>query len=134
MIKTSTSIVVSKTELSKVKDNALLIGFLKDEVSLSGDLKKFYDNKYYGFFDRIPNKGDLGALKHQNKQFLENCFAAIAFLRLYFLTKKESYRNAAENTLLHFADSCLNYGYFAAMYAIAVDMLLNQTKSLINTM
>jgi len=96
-------------------------------------LKNFYDNKYYGFFDKTLKEEDFGALKHRDKQFLENSFCAIVFLRLHFLTKNESYRNAAEKTLLHFADSYLNYGYFAAMYAIAVDMLLNQTKNLINT-
>ena len=37
----------------------------------------------------------------------------------------EKYKQAAENTLLYFADSYLNFGYFAAIYAIAVDMLLN---------
>ena len=89
-------------------------------------LKNFDDSKNYGFFDRISNKDDLGALKHQNKQFLENCFAAIAFLRLYFALKNGKFKDAAEKIILYFADSYLNYGYFAAIYAIAVDMLLNE--------
>ncbi len=97
-------------------------------------LKNFYDNKYYGFFDRILKEEDFGTLKYKEKQFLENCFSSMVFLRLHFITKNESYRNAAEKTLLHFADSYLNYGYFASMYAIAVDMLLNQTKNLIKTL
>ena len=88
-------------------------------------LKNFYDDKNHGFFDRMIKEEDLGTLKHKDKQFLENSFCAIVFLRCYFLTKDVKYKQAAENTLLYFADSYLNFGYFAAIYAIAVDMLLN---------
>src|SRR3989338_8372844 len=41
MQKTATSVKAIKSELSKVKDSALLIGFLKNKLDLSGDLKKF---------------------------------------------------------------------------------------------
>jgi uncharacterized protein YyaL (SSP411 family) len=88
-------------------------------------LKNFYDKKDYGFFDRILKEEDLGILKQRDKQFLENSFCAIVFLRLYFLTKEEVYKEIAENTLLYFADAYLNYGHFAAIYATAVGMLLN---------
>ena len=88
-------------------------------------LKNFYDNENYGCFDKISKKEDLGILKHKQKQFLENSFCAIVFLRLYFLTKEENYKQSAENILKYLADSYLNYGYFAAMYAIAVYMLFN---------
>ncbi len=91
-------------------------------------MKNFYDKKNYGFFDRIAKEGDLGILKYKEKQFLENCFSSIVFLRLYFLTKEDKFKEAAENTLLHFADSYFNYGYFASVYAIAVDMLLFPVK------
>ena len=87
-------------------------------------LKNFYDSKYGGFFDRMLNEEDLGTLKHRDKQFLENSFSAIVFLRLYFLTKEDNYKQAAENALLYFADKYLNFGYFAAMYAVAVDILI----------
>ena len=56
---------------------------------------------------------------------MENSFAVIVFLRLYFLTKEEKYKECAEKTLMYFADSYLNFGYFAAMYAVAADMLLD---------
>ena len=88
-------------------------------------LRNFYDNENHGFFDRLLKEEDLGTLKHRDKQFLENSFSAIVFLRLYLLTKEEKYKQAAENTLLYFADSYLNFGYFAAMYATAVDMIIN---------
>ena len=69
---------------------------------------------------------DFGALKFKEKQFLENCFSSIVFLRLYYLTKEEKYKQAGEKTLLYFANSYLNFGYFAANYAVAVDILLNR--------
>ena len=86
-------------------------------------LRNLYDKKSHGFFDRILKEEDFGILRHRDKQFLENSFCAIVFLRLHFLTKSEDYKQAAENTLLNFANSYLNYGYFAAAYAIAIDML-----------
>ena len=92
-------------------------------------LNNFYDNKNFGFFDRVTKEDDMGILKQRNRQFLENSFCAIVFLRLYFLTKNKKYKEAAENTLLYFADRYLNFGYFAAMYAVAVDMLLNEIET-----
>jgi len=86
-------------------------------------LRNLYDKKSHGFFDRILKEEDFGILRHRDNQFLENSFCAIVFLRLHFLTKSEDYKQAAENTLLNFANSYLNYGYFAAAYAIAIDML-----------
>ena len=88
-------------------------------------LEKFYDKKTAGFFDKLPKEDDLGKLKHEEKQFLENCFSSIVFLRMHFLAKEGKYKQAAEKTLMNLADSYLNFGYFAANYAIAVDMLLN---------
>ena len=89
-------------------------------------LKNFHDGRGYGFFDRINKNEDIGTLRHRGKQFLENSFCAIVFLRVYSLFKEEKYKQASENTLLYFADKYLNFGYFAAMYAIAIDMLLNK--------
>ncbi|MBI2559135.1 thioredoxin domain-containing protein [Candidatus Woesearchaeota archaeon] len=88
-------------------------------------LKNFYDNKNHGFFDRMLKKEDVGILKYGKKAFLENSFCAIVFLRLYSLTKEAKHKQAAESTLLYFFDSYLNFGYFAATYAVAVDMLVN---------
>lgn len=89
-------------------------------------LKKFYDEKNGGFFDRTLKDDDFGTLRYRDRQFLENSLCATVFLRLYFLTKEEMYKQVAENTLLYFANNYLNFGYFAAMYAVAVGMLLNK--------
>ncbi|MBI2651890.1 thioredoxin domain-containing protein [Candidatus Woesearchaeota archaeon] len=88
-------------------------------------LDNFYDKENGGFYDKIIKEEDLGTLKYKEKQFLENSFSAIIFLRLYFLIKDKKYKQAAERTISFFADTRLNFSYFASMYAIAVDMLLN---------
>ncbi len=109
-----------------VTQNKTYLGQIKEIADFI--LNNFYD-KNGGFFDKITKKDDLGMLKHKEKQFLENSFSAIVFLRLYFLTKEDKYREIAEKTLLYFANSYLNFGYFAAQYAIAIDMLLeNEIK------
>ena len=111
------SITQNQKYLKKVKEIAEFV------------LSNFCDSKNCGFFDIMIKEWDFGTLKHRDKQFLENSFSAIVFLKLYFLTKDEKYKDAAENTLIYFADSYLNFGYFAAMYAVAVGMLLeNEIK------
>ncbi|MBI1935229.1 thioredoxin domain-containing protein [Candidatus Woesearchaeota archaeon] len=92
-------------------------------------LANFYDETGQGFFDRIVKKDDLGILRQRQKQFLENSFAAMTFLRLYLTLKDQKYNNAAEKTLIYLAESYLNYGYFASMYAIALDIYLTSCAS-----
>lgn len=87
---------------------------------------KFYDGETGGFFDRLPKDEDFGTLKQRTKQFLENSFCSVVFLRLYFLTGDRKYMEAAERTLLHFYGSYPNFGYFSAMYALAAGMLLDE--------
>ncbi|MBI4143596.1 thioredoxin domain-containing protein [Candidatus Woesearchaeota archaeon] len=86
--------------------------------------KNFHDAKAGGFFDRLAKHEDFGALKVASKQFIENSFCAYAFLKLFSLTKEERHREMAENTLLYFSDSYLNYGYFSSLYATAIGILL----------
>ena len=107
------SITQDKKYLEKVREIAEFI------------LQNFYDSKNHGFFDRMPKGEDFGTLKQRNKQFLENSFCAIVLLSLHFLTKEKKYKEIAEKTLLYFADRYLNFGYFAAMYATAIDMIIN---------
>ena len=108
------SIIQNKEYLTKINELAEFI------------LKNFYDAQNGGFFDRILKEENLGLLKYKEKQFLETCFSSIVFLRLSFLTKEQKYRQAAEKSLLYFADAYLSFSYFGAMYAMAVDILLNE--------
>jgi len=89
-------------------------------------LKSFHDSKDYGFYDRIQKGEDLGALSRKKKQFLDNSYCAIVFLKAYILTKNPAYKSAAENALANFADKYPDYGCFSAVYGTAAYMLLNE--------
>jgi len=71
MAKTSTSVVVSKSDLSKIKDNALLIGFFKDKVSLTGDLNKL-DNEYGYIISSNIKNNNFKAEKGEAKSIFVN--------------------------------------------------------------
>ena len=62
-----TSVKLLKSELSKAKDNALVIGFFQDKLSLSAEIKKL-DNGFSGIISScIKNKdfkGEKGELKN----------------------------------------------------------------------
>ncbi len=103
--------------LENIKENSAFI------------LKNFYDEKAGGFYDGIAKEDSLGMLKYKEKQFLENCFSSIVFLRIYFLTGEKMYRNCAEKTLLHFVGDYARFGHFSAVYAMAADMLLNGRRN-----
>lgn len=67
MEKAAISVRVLKSELSKVKDNALLIGFFKDKLSLSAELKKldrYIDNAISSCIKNNNFKGEKGELKN----------------------------------------------------------------------
>ena len=67
MAKLTASIKLLKTEPSKAKDNALLIGFLKDKMNLSGELKAI--NNEFGsiissYIENMGFKGEKGEVKN----------------------------------------------------------------------
>jgi uncharacterized protein len=105
--------LLSKDEkyLSSVKDISEFI------------LNKFYDNENHGFFDRIASIDDFGTLKHRDKQFLDNSFCAVVFLKLSEISKDIKYRDIAKNTILFFSDDYAKYSYFSSAYALAVQKL-----------
>ncbi|MBI2660213.1 leucyl aminopeptidase [Candidatus Woesearchaeota archaeon] len=67
MAKLTTSVKAIKTELSKVKDNALLIGFFKGKSSLSPALKKL-DKRYGNVISSFIKSHDFKAEKGENQR------------------------------------------------------------------
>lgn len=66
MEKTATSVSILKAELSKVKDNALLIGFFREKTDLAGELKKLdglLGNVISSFIQKNDFKGEKGEIK-----------------------------------------------------------------------
>ncbi len=67
MGKITTSVKALKIDLSKVKDNALLIGFLKDKLELTGELKKLdneFDNIIGSYIKKNNFKGEKSEINN----------------------------------------------------------------------
>ena len=71
MEKTSASVKVLKAELGKVRDNALLIGFFKDKIRLSEDLKKL-DNEYGNIISSYIKNNSFKGEKDEVKSIFVN--------------------------------------------------------------
>jgi hypothetical protein len=90
-------------------------------------VERFYDQEGGGFFDSdVSAPARFGALAASRKPFQDaptpagNSAAAIALLRLYWLSQDERYRELAQKTLEVFAGVAGQFGIFAATYGIAV--------------
>ncbi|MBI2654041.1 leucyl aminopeptidase [Candidatus Woesearchaeota archaeon] len=71
MEKTAISVKASKIELNKVKGNALLIGLLKDKLTLSGELKKL-DEEYGGIISSYIKNNHFKAEKGETRSVFVN--------------------------------------------------------------
>ncbi len=86
----------------------------------------FYDEVSGGFFDRKENETDIGLLRTPHKSIEDNPSAsanATALLvldRLALLTKNDTYRRMAENSLKAFAKTAKAYGMYSSTYALAL--------------
>jgi len=81
-----------------------------------------------GFYDKPKDVKAFGALKRLDKPFDENSVAIEAFLRLYHLTGKQKYLQAAEKTLKHFSSFYHRYGLMAAIFGISVELFLHPVQ------
>jgi uncharacterized protein len=78
-----------------------------------------------GFYDKPKETGAFGALRLLDKPLEENSVAADDLLRLYHLTAKQKYLEAAEKTLKYFVSGYHRYGIMGAVYGLAVEMFLH---------
>ena len=102
--------------------------YLKTAESLAGFvLDKMWD-KNGGFFDRIEDAEAFGALKLADKPLEESSVAVDAFLRLYHLTGKQNYIDAAKRTLEFFVNNYQQYGIMGAIYGMAIQLYLSPVK------
>ena len=103
-------------------------------------VERFFDTEGGGFFDVEQNTVELlGVLNTPRKALQDsptpagNPAAAIALMRLFFLTHKESYRQKAEATLNAFAGVAGQYGMFAGTYGIALVLYLTPPVQVVVT-
>ena len=71
MEKETASVKIAKTELSKVKDNALVIGFFKNKLSLSLEIKKL-DNKLNNTINSYIKNNDFKGEKGEIRNIFVN--------------------------------------------------------------
>lgn len=83
-----------------------------------------------GFYDRAPIEGELGALAFKDRPLGDNALLADSFLRLSLLCEEPRLRQAAERTLLLYAESCVRAGTFAAPYARALRRYVSAPRTI----
>jgi uncharacterized protein len=91
-------------------------------------VERFFDKTGGGFFDTAAmanGETPLGVLGTGRKPFQDsptpagNSVAAIALMRLYTYSNRESYRDYAQQTIALLGGAATQYGIFAATYGIA---------------
>jgi uncharacterized protein YyaL (SSP411 family) len=96
-------------------------------------IAKFYDRAGLAFFDTaapVDGRTPLGALTARRKPLQDsptpagNPTAASALLRLEELSRREDYRQIAEETLQSFAGIVEHFGLYAGSYGLALERLL----------
>ncbi len=118
--------------LDAYESTAALAYFKFAQEIVDAMVARFFDDTAGGFFDVEQNTVELiGVLNTPRKALQDsptpagNPAAAIALMRLFFLTHDESYRQKAETTLNAFAGVAGQYGMFAGTYGIALVLYLN---------
>ena len=84
-----------------------------------------------GYYDSPPNPDSPGYLRRLEKPVDENSVASILLTRMYHTTGEETYIQRAKSTLEALSGRYQNYGYMAAIYALAVDLFLNEPTRIV---
>jgi hypothetical protein len=96
---------------------------LRPAEDLADHLLRSHASPQGGFYDVQRGSGIGRETRIAHRSILENAAAAEALLRLALLTRRPRYRDLAEKALEAFAEDYPRFGYFAAPFARAVDLL-----------
>jgi len=122
--------LVDQAYMARCLLDAYQISLEKSYLEAAQDLAEFmlrrlYDSEEGGFFDKVRDSSELGALRGPVKPIDENAVAADILTVLYYLTSEENYLNKADETLQLFSESFREVGIFSAGYGLSVDRILN---------
>jgi uncharacterized protein YyaL (SSP411 family) len=92
-------------------------------MRFAGNALRDDDGRY---FDAVAAPEAVGRLRRRKKPFCENVVAGEISLRLYRLTGREEYRQAAQGTLAALVPFYADLGFEAARFALAVDHFLRR--------
>jgi uncharacterized protein YyaL (SSP411 family) len=106
--------------------------YLDKAQSFAGEMMDIFgdsplgDSKCAGFFDVPADPHAQGILSVRDKPMSDNVPAIEAMIKIFNLTFKDGYREAAGKALRTFVSAYQDYNEAAAGYALAVHRLLNQ--------
>ncbi|HKE00351.1 MAG TPA: DUF255 domain-containing protein, partial [Planctomycetota bacterium] len=105
--------------------------FLRAAEKLASVVRSRHLSSTGGFYDLPHDGGDAAIAGRRNRSILENSVIAEALIRLGLLlrddpSRRDSWRATAREALEAFTSDYRQYGYYAAGYARAVDLLLHE--------
>jgi uncharacterized protein len=94
-------------------------------VRLAGVLRQRHHAPNGGFYDLSNDAPSVKRPARRNRSILENSVLAETFIQLGLLARDESYTKMAREALESFGGDYRQFGYYAAGYARAVDLLFH---------
>ncbi len=99
--------------------------WLDEALSLVSYLERaHWDSVHGGYFDLREDPDAVASLAYRSKPMAENSEMAQSLKTLHVITGEEKYREMARACLALHSESCKEYGYMGAGYALAVDFFL----------
>lgn len=89
------------------------------------------DAKNGGYYDSVPAPDSPGYMNRLEKPLDENSLASMLLMKLHHATGEEAYHQRAKSTLEALGGQYVKYGYMASLYALAVDLYLNEPTRIV---
>lgn len=99
--------------------------YLTIAARLANIIKTRHHSPTGGFYDLSHDAAELKRPARRIRSILENSVIAEAFIKIGALTRDDSYIDSAREALKSFTHDYRQYGFYAAGYARAVDLLLH---------
>lgn len=99
--------------------------YLKIAERLGSFIRLRHHSQTGGYYDLSHDAAQLKQPARRNRSILENSVLAESFIKLGLLLRDESYIESARAALESFSEDYRQFGYYAAGYARAVDLLLH---------
>lgn len=99
--------------------------YLQKAAKLASIVRARHQSPTGGYFDLSHDSSELKRPARRNRSILENSVLAEAFIKLGLMLRDDSYVTAAREALESFTRDFRQYGFYAAGYARAVDLLLH---------
>ncbi|MBI3820657.1 MAG: thioredoxin domain-containing protein [Planctomycetes bacterium] len=99
--------------------------YLQKAVKLASIIKARHHSSTGGYYDLSHDASDVKRPARRNRSVLENSVIAESFVKIGVLLRDEEYIKTARTILESFAIDYRQYGYYAAGFGRAVDLVLH---------